>query len=1223
MSHSTANTQPKNSHETDRASEETGEELNETLRLQQVPTSPEELGLEENSQFPLPTLPGERMPTSDTIDQQLLLLLQWHCLSEKRIRRGHKKQLYAELRLRTPALHSANDQKLRDFIKSTWEKHKLKPLTPEEHKRLDEKASEKSETLANPTKRLKTHSQTTAEKNDQVAQLKEPKRREAVQTNILPQKCLIEPPRTDHLIDKTDTESEKIDVHIIRKVSSTFLAVIDEIKDMPQENRPRTYPITFQNQRTDLLQELDYQTAKYLEKREEEGKLTIETIVDAIYCAQLAYQRLTERRYTKVDWKRPLNDKIQRNEHLMCLIDKKRSNQRITKKEKRAVKQITLAKGRDNKKELELDIVRKALEDENDSIRNKVRLGELRTEFSRENYLFETKRGRFYRTLEDKNVVGPELDGKESEILEFWQQQWLPIETGEAWREVIDFPVESREAEDFKIPIDRWKKVIKELPDWKAAGPCKIFNFFIKHLESSHQFIIKVLEEIIIEPETAPKWFFTGNTFLIPKKAVSTDASQFRPITCMSNLYKLLTKMLTEELTQYVEANSIISINQMGTIRRAQGSKEQALFNRAINQQHDNKLYTAWIDVQKAFDSVDHKYLCALIEHLKLPTRPKRFITTAIRNWKLNLFHEGKPLGTTKLQKGILQGDSLSPLLFVLVMEPLTRVLENGSLPRISISTNQRQAQLNHLLFIDDIKLFAKTKEDLEQILDATVKHLEKIGLRINAAKSATNYQTESPHAQEIGKDGTYKYLGIHEDCTNKVSPITKQGIQEELFSRLHKLCQTRLNSRNLFRAINEYALSILNYHIALVDYMEEEFEDIDLKIRTILRTYKIHYQPASLERIYLPRKENGRGLHNVVHKAEKITLAFNQYLSSPSHNIRKDAIWEMELKESSPTALIDKTLPNKYPELENVLITKKHLEAAQQKALKNRNASKILHSQFFTYQNDPIISQKDSPKWLRSGISSPQEEARSIFLQDRNVYFKGIQQCEYCKTPRTLEHVASSCTLALPQYTARHNEILKCVHKAQVIKYGFTLDKRIKRHRIDRVIRNLYADISADVKVETERQITENRPDLVIKDHKRKIIFIVDVAVCHRNGIALKERHKISKYEKIRRELAQRTGYEAVVIPYVISWDGNVSVENWKYRRILGISDKIHSYIQQVALRETVGIVCRDIQGSTFALMERLTEEKVNLILKTHLEEYQEAEEELPPTPSDAPQQE
>lgn len=83
------------------------------------------------------------------------------------------------------------------------------------------------------------------------------------------------------------------------------------------------------------------------------------------------------------------------------------------------------------------------------------------------------------------------------------------------------------------------------------------------------------------------------------------------------------------------------------------------------------------------------------------------------------------------------------------------------------------------------------------------------------------------------------------------------------------------------------------------------------------------------------------------------------------------------------------------------------------------------------------------------------------------------------------------------------------------------------------------------------------------------------------------------------------------------------MSLENWKYRKILGISDKTHSYIQQVALRETVGIVCSDIQGSTFALIKRLTEEKVNHILETHLEEYLEAEEELPSVPSDAPQQE
>lgn len=177
-------------------------------------------------------------------------------------------------------------------------------------------------------------------------------------------------------------------------------------------------------------------------------------------------------------------------------------------------------------------------------------------------------------------------------------------------------------------------------------------------------------------------------------------------------------------------------------------------------------------------------------------------------------------------------------------------------------------------------------------------------------------------------------------------------------------------------------------------------------------------------------------------------------------------------------------------------------------------------------------------------------------------------------------------------------------------------MDKRIKRHRIEKVIRNLYAQIGADVKVETERPIRENRPELVIKDQRHKMIYIGCVSICHRNGITLKEQEKITKYEKVRRELSQRTGYQAVVIPYVISWDGNVSTENWKYR-------KIHCYIQQVALRETVSIVCRNIQGSVSSLVERLTEEKMNLILETHLEEYQDADGESPVTPPDALQQE
>ena len=200
--------------------------------------------------------------------------------------------------------------------------------------------------------------------------------------------------------------------------------------------------------------------------------------------------------------------------------------------------------------------------------------------------------------------------------------------------------------------------------------------------------------------------------------------------------------------------------------------------------------------------------------------------------------------------------------------------------------------------------------------------------------------------------------------------------------------------------------------------------------------------------------------------------------------------------------------------------------------------------------------------------------------------------------------------TITLPLYTVRHNEVLKCIHKSLCLAYNFSLDKRIKRHNVEKAIRNTYADITTDTKVITERPVSENRPDLAVKDHRRKIIYIVDVAISHKNGIIPKEREKIAKYETVRRELSQRTGYKALVLPYVVSWDGNVSNENWKVRKILGISKQVHAYIQQVVMRQIVDIVCRGSSGQIEPLDTWLPEEKVTRILTTLQEEYPEEEE-------------
>jgi hypothetical protein len=211
---------------------------------------------------------------------------------------------------------------------------------------------------------------------------------------------------------------------------------------------------------------------------------------------------------------------------------------------------------------------------------------------------------------------------------------------------------------------EKLRKIISYLPNWKTPGIDKVFNFFIKNLTSLHNSLIQTVSKMIRNPEEAPEWFYI--TYLIPKVEEPESPAQYRPITCMSNLYKLVTKLVTHEIRDFVEINKILSKNQLGTVRDCQGAKEQALLNKCINTFHSNNLSTMWIDVKKAYDSVDHKYLLLCLEKLGIPSWCISFVSHMVNNWKVKLSYNKEVISEVKLGRGILQGDSLSPLLFIL-----------------------------------------------------------------------------------------------------------------------------------------------------------------------------------------------------------------------------------------------------------------------------------------------------------------------------------------------------------------------------------------------------------------------------------------------------------------------------------------------------------------------------------------------------------------------------
>lgn len=210
-----------------------------------------------------------------------------------------------------------------------------------------------------------------------------------------------------------------------------------------------------------------------------------------------------------------------------------------------------------------------------------------RRNFTQENNMFELNRRQFYRSTQ---IFEPfAIKASEEKIKNSWSNMWEKKEIKESYDEYLHGLLSSEESINFPT-FNEFQSIISLLPNWKAARCDGIYNFFIKN-DKIHLHIYEIIYNNCINGFTEEDWFYSGITYLIPKSEV-IEGNEFRPITYMSNLYKMTTKVVTNILTLETEARNLITENQLGTKRRVQGAKEQALVNIALNTEYENKLHT-------------------------------------------------------------------------------------------------------------------------------------------------------------------------------------------------------------------------------------------------------------------------------------------------------------------------------------------------------------------------------------------------------------------------------------------------------------------------------------------------------------------------------------------------------------------------------------------------------------------------------------------------------
>lgn len=195
---------------------------------------------------------------------------------------------------------------------------------------------------------------------------------------------------------------------------------------------------------------------------------------------------------------------------------------------------------------------------------------------------------------------------------------------------------------------------------------------------------------------------------LIPKVASPQKINDFRPISLVGSLYKILAKLLSNRLRGVI--GSVVSESQSAFVKNRQILDGILIANEVVDEACKSKkeLMLFKVDFEKAYDSVDWGYLDSVMGCMSFPVLWRKWIKECVSTATTSVLVNGSPTDEFPLKRGLRQGDPLSPFLFLLAAEGLNIVMK--SLVEAQLFSGYSIGAANpvvvsHLQFADDTLL--------------------------------------------------------------------------------------------------------------------------------------------------------------------------------------------------------------------------------------------------------------------------------------------------------------------------------------------------------------------------------------------------------------------------------------------------------------------------------------------------------------------------------------
>ena len=593
------------------------------------------------------------------------------------------------------------------------------------------------------------------------------------------------------------------------------------------------------------------------------------------------------------------------------------------------------------------------------------------------------------------------------------------------------------------------------------------------------------------------------------------------------------------------------------------------------------------------------------MELAKLPPEIVDAICNLMKSWQTRIFlktpTETIETNNVKYENGVLQGDCLAMMLFMLSINPLSHLLRN--LDGYAAGPPGSRDTSTHLLFVDDLKTFDRGRLQAEEKLKVITQFTKDIGMNFGQEKCAylniergkrkplgVTIEINGLMLKELEDGDTYQYLGIEEDVSYR-GQLNKNRVTQEYYARVRKIWRSNLNAINKVKAHNCFAMPILTPTFGIVDWSKSEVLEIDVKTRKLLTMLGAFHRNSDVDRLYVPRMEGGRGLCSALdmYYTRLVTLCHHLNMqSSDNEFIAKVCLHEKErlfkASQNLSTALeipplqVGQPTTNSISKAMKAQIKQKHASAWLQKSTHG-----YLHKKASTLATDITASNA----WTNSRKLTSHVEGYVFAIQEQEIATRKLNQqrlggtdttaaiCRHChRQPEDISHIVGSCpSLAPSMYLPlRHNEVAKSLYHAILCSIDASTPFRSPES-----LTSLGAlEIWWDMRVRTLPKVQHNKPDMIIWNRQLKECKIVEVGTPLDVNVAHVESEKFDKYMPLMLGLQRLyPEYRFQIIPIVIGATGNITKNLTTNLAKLGIqAAKIKSLTIQLQERSIMGTV-------------------------------------------------